>query len=82
MASRRIIAIINAEIEQVRGIIDELGLDAKAKRVGRFVAVHGPFLDELGEDGVAEVARSKKLPLVEVRTVDAKAKRQPSHAAM
>jgi hypothetical protein len=86
MANERIIAIINADLDQVQHVIDELGLDARAKQVGRYVAAYGPFLDELGADGVAEVARSKKLPLVEVkrqrRDRSTNASNHQSHAAL
>jgi hypothetical protein len=78
MADNRIVAIFQTDLAEAQGIIDELELDAKAKVVGRFVAVWGPFVDELGPDGVAEVARSKNLPLVEVRKREAKA--HASHA--
>lgn len=67
MGQIKLVAILKTSLAEAQGIIDELGLDAKARRVGRYIAVWGPFVDEMGKEGIAEVARSKKLPLVEVR---------------
>ncbi len=67
MESGTLFAIFRTSVAEVEAVIDSHDLDAQAKQLGRFVAVWGPTVDDLGVSGIQHIARDKRLPLVAVR---------------
>lgn len=75
MEGYSLLAIFKTSLEDAQDIIATYDLEATARRFGRFIAVYGPTIDDLGVEGVEAIARDKQLPLIacrKVRTNDSK----------